>query len=693
MRRIAAFLLLLLAAAPVSAQKISTVGRKFHAPLVPDFLQTSVLGSDVSAAHNHADTTHGTPTYSSTGMELDGSTDATEFPSTGVFDSLLITIAGRFTPNFATSADATYRLWSAGATNYTVIKQNNAASNVLQIRMGNTVIENIAEAAYTGAWVVDSENTIIVTGDDTGDLTSVYLNGTTILDGDTTAWANGASETFAIGSVHDTPSQFFDGEIRDVMVYDRIWAAAERAQFDASTNGIHARHQLSSLTAGVVLDLQMNTTWQQPGGLSDRSVHHTHATIVGAPVVGSFGVDFDGASDWLSIPDSDLHSFGDAVTDQPFSACAWVNKDVTGIFPIFDKSSSTTNNEWLLNFTGANDVRFIMHDADDNNSIGRQTPNTFDDTDRWYHVCGTYSAATQTSDDINVYVDGVDVDDAPSQAGVYVAMHNTTAPLLVGKRFTGSTVEANGEIAEAEIWERELSASEILLKSQQRIGGDHKLSPLTVDLTAWFPLTPDFLQPGDLPSDRSGAGNHATVDDGTATFSSTGYECDGSTDGLQFPGAGVFGSVASTIAMKFIPDFPTSEDVQRILFDTSSADRYVIFKRNNAASNTLQIRAGGSIIADIPEATYTGAWLQDQENTLIVVLDDTGNLTDAYLNETQILTADTTPWSNRDPATLYVCQAFNNTTFFDGEILDIRIAKRLWDSVDRFLYRFSNGDF
>lgn len=99
----------------------------------------------------------------------------------------------------------------------------------------------------------------------------------------------------------------------------------------------------------------------------------------------------------------------------------------------------------------------------------------------------------------------------------------------------------------------------------------------------------------------------------------------------------------------FYPDFNWDEDFDREIFDTNG-NNYRILKGNAAGSNVLRIDIGGSTIADVASATYSGLWAQNGRNLLTVA--STSGATDAWFNGTQILTADVTAWTPVDVTSL-----------------------------------------
>jgi len=90
---------------------------------------------------------------------------------------------------------------------------------------------------------------------------------------------------------------------------------------------------------------------------------------------------------------------------------------------------------------------------------------------------------------------------------------------------------------------------------------------------------------------------------------------------------------------------PTFEYTANNYYTFLSADPIRLFKMNNADSNIIRFIIGGNNI-DIPSAAYSPYWKTGQENTLIIAsLGTAPASTDAYLNGTQVLTADNTAWA------------------------------------------------
>jgi len=183
--------------------------------------------------------------------------------------------------------------------------------------------------------------------------------------------------------------------------------------------------------------------------------------------------------------------------------------------------------------------------------------------------------------------------------------------------------------------------------------------------------------------DKSGHGNDFLLGDGDDTtlmpaFSNPGFNLDGSDDHFRnYNTPDVYGSVETSIVMCFKPDFATDEDVIRTLTDSKISDysrRYTIQKVDNGNSNTLGIRLGGILIANIAEATYKPYWKVHGLN-VVVVAGITG-ATNVYLNGFKILDADSTGWSGQIPDDIVIGGNSAGSQTFDGEIYHFSVYKQ-----------------
>jgi len=171
---------------------------------------------------------------------------------------------------------------------------------------------------------------------------------------------------------------------------------------------------------------------------------------------------------------------------------------------------------------------------------------------------------------------------------------------------------------------------------------------------------------------------------GTLTGSPTvrdGVSLDGSTQYVAYDITGVLdGKREVSLVVEFTPDFDTDANDTYYFCDTTATMQFTCSKRSNAESNYLQITFSGSYIANIAEATYSPYWLVGERNVL-VISSQSGD-TNAWMNGTQILTADASTWTSKTPTGLWVGSTNGGTNQFDGVIHSISFHACLLDQED-----------
>lgn len=165
---------------------------------------------------------------------------------------------------------------------------------------------------------------------------------------------------------------------------------------------------------------------------------------------------------------------------------------------------------------------------------------------------------------------------------------------------------------------------------------------------------------------------------GSPAFSVSGMVLDGSSDYAQYEGEKLLAIVGADelfVMIRFTPTFAHDDGSNHYLLD-STAGRYEVVK---TATNTLVILLGGTLIAAIAAATYGGSWNVNQENVLII--SSASGDTDAWLNGTQILTADATAWSPaRSETRLVIGSANGGGNYFAGTFRELAVGNRKLDA-------------
>ena len=166
---------------------------------------------------------------------------------------------------------------------------------------------------------------------------------------------------------------------------------------------------------------------------------------------------YDGITDYIDCGDNDNLSFGDGVTDSPFSISGWIKMDDISGFRLLNKYVGSTY-EYSFGTGAAGNLQLYLLDS--SSQYRARLQSTFLNTGQWYHIVATYSGVggINAQDGIKIYVDGVRVDDTSVSVGNYVAMNNTTSDAQIGKLNTSYT---DGTINDTSLFNSELTQEQV----------------------------------------------------------------------------------------------------------------------------------------------------------------------------------------------------------------------------------------
>ena len=212
------------------------------------------------------------------------------------------------------------------------------------------------------------------------------------------------------------------------------------------------------------LDAANRASYPKTGTTATDTVSNKTGIISGATFINTNikTFDFDGTDDSINFGDSALFTFGNGSVDSPFSVSSWWNMDSYLSFRAIQKVGSS-NSEWRINTINGGSFRFTLYDLNHSNYIGIQSNSDFSSyQDNWINVVCTYDGSSTASGCI-AYVNGSILATSANTAGSYTAMHNLSAEFKIGQSaFTGVGSDANGKIANTQIYNRTLSSTEVL---------------------------------------------------------------------------------------------------------------------------------------------------------------------------------------------------------------------------------------
>lgn len=302
-----------------------------------------------------------------------------------------------------------------------------------------------------GQWI---EITVTHTLNDNTPL--IYVNGSLVSMAASLGGANPIvyNNRLRLANGIDTVSNYpFRGDMEFVEVYNATLTATEVSELYKKT-----LYTEPNLIGNTVLDINPNL-----GNFNDKYNHTvTNTSVSLVKSVNSLVGSYNGSTSILTLTDTDDLSFGDgAGNDRGFSIEAWVR---------ITRSSQTqvivakgVNYEYSLYKSVGNLIRLNLWSNNPAIYIGRHGSFN-DDTTNWKHIVGTYNG-NKSSSGIKVYMNGVQIDTANDNNGVYVGMPNSTTNPIIGSALT------KGFIGRTRIFNKELSQSEItrLYNSQKNL--------------------------------------------------------------------------------------------------------------------------------------------------------------------------------------------------------------------------------
>ncbi len=314
--------------------------------------------------------------------------------------------------------------------------------NYLQIKESG----ESSEAWYPG-WTAQTEKWehVVITRESNVD--TAYLNG--VAGGVTHA----GTAAMGIDRIGMRNTEYFNGEIDEVRIYDRDLSANEiealyksgRAKINASQN--------NQLTDGLVGFWSFNGPDMDGNEAYDRSGQGNTGTLTGTTrTIGKVGqaLDFNGSTDYVNVPENN----NDFDITNNITISTWVKLDD------LDRVESVVCKEYLSDvdcvyqirtYQSGNRFDFVFFN-------GTSYKHTIPDvsiiysTNRWYHVAGTYDGNTR-----RLYMDGLLVKETIEAAG---SILTTNDPLRIGTE-TAAPWYLKGSIDEVRIYNRALSAQEV----------------------------------------------------------------------------------------------------------------------------------------------------------------------------------------------------------------------------------------
>lgn len=338
--------------------------------------------------------------------------------------------------------------------------------------------------------------------------------------------------------------------------------------------------------------------------------------------VSNYSMDFDGTSDFINCGDSDKFSFGDGTTDRPFSLSGWVKPDSLTKFKIFGKLDGS-NYEYQFGTSNSENLVMTLYSLGTSGSrIQRYYNNPLTSLD-WQHWVATYDGSGNP-DNIEIYINGVQVGDTSNTVGTYTAMQNTAAPLLIASE---SVNYANGKIDQVTVFDYALPATGTNSVATLYGGGTAVTNPMSLS-----PKPIAYYQLGDQSVDNGA--NYLVPNNSLSDYV---FDFDGTDDYLTITSTDFKGS-AETVSYSFWVKPETYGN-------PPGNQNYGYFISNSSTGGGIAYSEGGTGLGLTPGqmylynmtnagavATTTSTIIDDNVWNNIVIVFNTGNIVQFYKN-------------------------------------------------------------
>ncbi len=185
---------------------------------------------------------------------------------------------------------------------------------------------------------------------------------------------------------------------------------------------------------------------------------------------GSQAVSFVGTTDYVDL--------GSQIGPQAGCTVAmWVAPTGTGTYVLLSQYTGGTA-AYSQFYISSGGITARIHDTIDSKYIGRSSASSLVDANAWSHVGFTWSGGT-TSAAIKVYYNGIQVDNADSQAGTFAGPYASAVNLRIATQFSGGGPNASlpGKIGDVRVYSVAKSAGDMFQLYSDSLAG----YPLTLN--------------------------------------------------------------------------------------------------------------------------------------------------------------------------------------------------------------------
>jgi hypothetical protein len=336
---------------------------------------------------------------------------------------------------------------------WTILRLQNSGDILFQVDDGSNPLGSVTSLASTymdGDW-----HHVVVTRNTGGDVLSMYIDGSLSNSSgdDTDLTSINSLESFFIGKQGDGETNYFNGKIDDVLIYNKALNSTQVTDlYNLGNRQIQNRALNNTGLVGYwtmdTEDLEWGQTSAEVRDKSGNGYHGNSANMTsGNEVTGKVdgALDFNGTDEYASTSSS--IGLTNPTTDE-FSVCYWINLDDSSAERYVIGKAATSGKYVFRHVIGGGAIYQWIWD-------GSQNPSTNTGIileNRWYHVCATWDTSTAI-----MYLDSVNKSSNTKSLNSF----SDPSVLHFGRGDYTNQYLLNGRLDEVRIYNRELSATEV----------------------------------------------------------------------------------------------------------------------------------------------------------------------------------------------------------------------------------------
>lgn len=184
---------------------------------------------------------------------------------------------------------------------------------------------------------------------------------------------------------------------------------------------------------------------------------------------------FDGIMDYVDVGDANEFSFGNGVSDNPFTISMWIKPTQFNIarWWINKRGSAGINEEWQFLSTSTGQPNIVLFSQGSNTDFLRVFTTETLQLNVFSNVVMTYGG-NGTSGDIEIYINRVAGTKNIADVGTYVAMQNTTANMRIACPAWAVQNVFAGVLSEISLWDVKFAQSDVDELFNDRLYGKPK---------------------------------------------------------------------------------------------------------------------------------------------------------------------------------------------------------------------------